>query len=476
MNRHYVCRKLKVCLSLIISTILCLTTLTACTGTTYGTGGGVTKSIVSQGVYEDCGGKKSSASAKGKVTEIDGVEIKLPVDVGYAIRSGCAYNGMNFDGDDAARGIGIFNCNEEGDNSQEYADSYSINMRWEYCEYDLQTGKYPAHKNYKGTDSTGNYEVGGIDYGLVDTSIGRNVDGSKVQATSKARYIVYNPDTGKACVCAAGFNAVGDTTGENCNWGGNPCALLGGITTAVSEAVGAEQNKTVLEIYFADEDAELGPCEFSDGNVKSSSKKSSNKCKNSINLDLSDAANLAVSTSYYDKMPDYSGHEVIEVNTGSNGSSVCPTTELALEVREAACGDRMTADCGFWVASIVRTTMDKDYPAGGTGIQHSYCTSHSDKYEVVMDGVTYKEAYARADELQPGDILITLEGHTSMYVGSEAIQDQYDGVDEKFCLVGASQDQFGPKIQRMDWSTDARAYTIFRFVGEVDPVETDLLG
>ena len=193
-----------------------------------------------------------------KVITIDGVEMKLPVDWGYAHRHQSDFNGANWRGDDNVRGIGIFNCNEEGDGSSAYANSYALNVRWEYVWYTSASGRWPAHARYKGTDSTGKIEVGGVSDGWTGNHYIDGLDlNAYINALGKAKILCYNPDTGKSCVCASGFYAY--RSGGPHNWGGAPLALLGGITTAIADAIGAEQNKSVLELYWVDQNTKLGP-------------------------------------------------------------------------------------------------------------------------------------------------------------------------------------------------------------------------
>lgn len=444
--------------------------LAGCSNNRYGITGGAVNGIVHEGVYESCG-SGNSASSEGKVTTIDGVELKLPVDWGYATRHQQNFHGNNWEGDDAARGIGIFNCNEEGDNSQEFADSYSVNIRWEYCGYGSKAGGYPTHVNYKGVDSSGQFEVGGTDETCVSGGgiINQTVDNKQYNPTSKAKVIVYNPETGKACVCAPGFNALGNGN-TNCNWGGAPLALMGGITTKVSSTIGAKQNKSVLELYFADPDTPLGPCEFNGGSVKSS--KSSSRCNDSF-VDASSMANLAVSAAYDKQNPSFAGHEMVTNHvSGSNGSSVCPTTELARKIRNIATkgADDHSADCGYFVASVVILTVDDKYVTGGTSSQSAHCDSASSDWEVVMSGVTTSAAYARYGELKPGDIFIC-PSHTFMFVGNEAVKAQFDYADSSIDMVGASQDEHGPYLQSLKNSGDSRSYTVYRFKGDPHPLE-----
>ena len=456
-----------VALVTIVSSVL----MVGCSNNRYGVTGGAVNGIVHEGVYESCGAG-TSASSEGKVTTIDGVELKLPVDWGYATRHQANFNGGNWEGDDAARGIGIFNCNEEGDNSQAFADSYAVNIRWEYCTYGHVDGAYPQHTNYKGVDSSGNYELGGVDASCVSGGgiINQNIDNRQAGVTHKAKVIVYNPETGKACVCAPGFNAVeGSSWGNNCNWGGAPLALMGGITTKVSETVGAKQNQSVLELYFADPDTPLGPCEFNGGTV--SSGRRSSKCHDSF-VDASSTANLAVSAAFDKDNPSFSGHEVVTNHaSGSDGHTNAPTTELARKLRSLATNgaDDHSADCGYFVSSVVRLTEDSNYPTGYTPTQMNYC-DNSSEWETVMSG-SLSSIYGRYSELQPGDVFIC-DHHTFMFVGNEAVKSQFDYADKDVDVVSASQDEYGPQLQRLKNLTGSSStYYVYRFKGQPHPIE-----
>lgn len=436
--------------------------LSSCSAATRGTKGGLFSGFLQTGVRDDC--TSTSVSSGGKTTEIDGVEIKLPVDWNYAHTiMGDSFVGNNWSGDDSVRGIGLFNYNEEG-TGEEYEQSYAVNVRWEYCSYGHIDGKYGSHADY-----TGEYNgitVGGTSAGCVSGGgiINQKTNSSEISPTSKAKIVVYNPETGLACVCAPGNNAVGDST--NCNWGGDPLALLGGITTTVSEALGITTNPTPpLDLYFVDTDTELGPCEFTGGSLSSSR----NKCSNTVSIDNSSISALAVSVAFDEYRPTYAGHEVVNKGVCGNGESCdssLPTTEAAVTLRQTIVGDSRTADCGMFVASVMQATVDANYPSSGTTQQYDYCSGSSD-YEKVLGGVT--PANADESQLSPGDIFITESGtgHTFIYVGSDAIQEQFTYAEDSYKQVSASLCQYGPKIKKM--TETSRTYGVFRFIGEENP-------
>ena len=439
--------------------------LSSCSAGTRGVKGGLFSGFLQTGIRDDC--TSISVSSGDKVIEIDGTEIKLPVDWNYAHTiMGDSFVGNNWNGDDSVRGIGLFNYNEEGDNSEEYANSYAVNVRWEYSSYSYTEGTYTTHASYTATSSSG-VTVGGTSASCTNIGAGKN---KEVIATRQAKIVVYNPENGLACVCAPGFCASSAFTGTswegNCNWGGSPLALLGGITTAVSDALGITENNILLELYFVDPDTELGPCEFAGGSLSSSR----NKCSNTVSIDNSSISALAVSVAFDENRPTYAGHEVVYKGVCGNGSSCdsdLPTTEAAILLRETIVGDSRTADCGMFVASVIQATVDASYPSSSTSTQYDYCANSSD-YEEVLSGVTPGDA--DDDQLSPGDIFITEPGetgHTFIYTGSDAIQEQFTYADDSYKHVSASLCEYGPKIKKM--AGDSRNYSVFRFVGEENP-------
>lgn len=459
--------------------------LTAC-GTEKGVGGGLANGIIQAGVVDYCGDTGNTASAVGKRTTIDGTEITLPIDWNYAHTQQSDFNGANWSGDDSYRGIGIFNCNEEGDNSAAFAESYIINMRWEYISYGYVEGTYPAHANYTGVDEETGITVGGTSASCV--SGGAIINQRQVQnsgaiqkAFQKAKIIVYNPDTNKACVCGCGFMGCSDDSNPykrsgNLNWGGAPLALMGGITTAVSEAIGAEQNKSILRVYFANEDAELGPLAQIDSTMMAANTGSkSNKCNDSISVDNSSIAANAVSLSYDEKNPTYTGHEVItNIVSGSNRVSKCPTTQAVTDQRKLVCGDQYTADCGYFVATVIRGIVDQNEIVGGVSNQVAYYRKHPELYQCVIsssEGLNCPAiANSRLNDLQPGDIFCKGDqGHTFLFVGYDAIHQQYDYItDQAYNVVSASQDEHGPRLQKLTYSGN-EVYEVYRFIGKPDP-------
>lgn len=458
--------------------------LTACGGK--GSGGGLFNGILQRGVIDYCDSSSSSASSAGKRTKIDDTEVTLPIDWNYAHSKQSDFNGANWSGDDAYRGIGIFNCNEEGDNSPEFASSYIVNMRWEYISYGAEMGGYPAHAAYTGTDEETGITVGGTSAscvsggGIINSQPTEN-SAAFAAALRKARIIVFNPETNKACVCGCGFCGLSDDNNPrkqsgNLNWGGAPLALMGGITTAVSEAIGARQNHSVLRLYFANQDAKLGPIDSMGSKMMASgSSGKSNKCKDSTGADNSSIAANAVSLSYDQDNPTFPGHEVVtDIVSGSNRSSRCPTTKAVTEQRKLVCGDQYTADCGYFVATVIRALVDQEAPTGYVRAMVAYYRAHPDLYQRVIsgdEGLTCAAiASSRINDLKPGDIFCEAgQGHTFLFVGHEAIQKQYDYItDPDVNAVSASQDEHGPRLQKLRYS-DTRTYEVYRFVGTPNP-------
>ena len=106
--------------------------LGGCSTNSRGVTGGAVNGFIHRGIYESCN-KNGNADSEGKVIKLLNQELKLPVDWGYAHRNQADFDGGNWQGEDDVRGIGIFNCNEEGDGSEFYRRAYALNVRWEYC-------------------------------------------------------------------------------------------------------------------------------------------------------------------------------------------------------------------------------------------------------------------------------------------------------------------------------------------------------
>ena len=435
--------------------------LGGCSTNSRGVTGGAVNGFVHRGIYESCN-KNGNADSEGKVIKLLNQELKLPVDWGYVHRNQADFDGGNWQGEDDVRGIGIFNCNEEGDGSEFYRRAYALNVRWEYCRYGYKEGVFPAHAHYKAKHEGTGIEVGGTSASCVYKNKIINcqiVDGKQISALKSAHIIVYNPESKLACVCGTGFNAVPELPSTDLNWGGAPLALLGGITEAVSSCIEAKQNKSVLELYFTSPDTPLGPCEFG-----SPIKKKNKGCTENSFIDASSAVNLAVSVAFDPHNPNYNGHTAVNVVSGSNGRSVCPTTQAAQVLRNAVAGDNSSADCGYFLASVIIATMDKDFPKGSTSVQASYM-NESPKWQKIMSN-TPSGSSIDESMLQPGDVFNDPSRHTFMYVGSQAIKEQFSYASSSYNCVGASQDSHGPTIQTL--SSQRSGYNVYRCVNK-DP-------
>lgn len=464
--------------------------LCGCGGRGYS--GGIVFGIFHEGVWEECGSNYSSATVEGKRTTIDGVEITLPVDYAYGKSKQSDFNGANWNGDDAVRGVGLFSV-EDGDNTGAADDTfdtqYSVNMRWCYARFSsVVAGKYPQHKNYKAHSDKLDMDVGGTDEG------GSNIvlsDCENSQASNekleKARILLYCPETDKACICQPGFYQKKDGKWQS-NWGGNPLALEFGISPIVKDTLGATQNSSILEAYFVSEDSELGECSNFDGTVAKGSVGSGNKClSRSANIKASSTADLAVSCAYdetNEETKKFNGHEMIEYASGStSGDKQLPSTNLARELRRLATNnkDDRSADCGYFVASVVRCTLDKEFPESGTDNIQKYCEDSSKWQKIDMISPTMAVS---KNIIEPGDVFVvprqgSQDGHTMIYTGNEAILEQFgtsvEGgylTDKDYTFVGAWHDKRGPTIQKTSYQGD-RPYYIYRYIGTPDPIASE---
>ena len=455
-------------------------TLVACSGTGTGVAGGAIRGVVHEGVYQNCDtGKKVSAA--GKSIEIDGIEIKLPVDWNYAnTEMGGTFNGANWDKDDAARGIGSFNACEEGDGSESYKNAYSVNMRWEYITYGSTHGTYPVHANYKGTDSTGTYNVGGTDEscvsggGLISSSINKEAGNGDfmgyLTALSKCKILLYYPKTGKACVCAPGFYAYGenDISAGGFNWGGAPLACMGGFSEAVGNALSSTGNDwaelqpraddcPIVECYFVDPDTELGPCEFDGAKFSSGSKSKSKGCKGSVNAGGNSSIAEAAVTVAYD--PRDRG-KFPEENKGcgypcSDSSAIVGYYQLCKDVNLDHGGNPYVCECSTLSPVAARWAGADDEIPTYTGAIITHC-EHSDHWDKI--GTLFGDK--AVSDLQPGDILVN-DVHTWVYTGNEEIRKKFPDSDAD--CVSASLGDHAPEIENASGYSYAK-WNIYRNV------------
>lgn len=445
-----------------------------------GYSGGLVFGIVHEGVYEKCGDNYGSASVQGKRTTIDGVEITLPVDYTYGKSQQADYNGANWQGDDSVRGIGLFS-NEDGD-GEGFESTYSVNMRWCYAHFaDIIDGEYPTHATYTGVSKSTGITVGGTDKGGSNIVTDGDEDSAEFKLLEKTHVLLYNQDNGKACVCRVGY---GEGDSFNPNWGGNPLALEFGVSPLVSSTLEAQSNSTVLEGYFVDVDTPLGEYTGFNGSSATSSTGKANKCfKASSSIDGSSIADLAVSCAFdatNDETANFAGHERIYYKCGSvDHNKDLPSTNLARALRQATCGDEMTADCGMFAASVVRAVADKDFPTGCTKDEITYCQASPNWTEVES---LFPEDAVELGILQPGDLLITDFGgdhHATIYTGNEAILKQFGtGVqggyltDTSFNFVEANLDLYGPTIRQTGYILPT-VFHVFRHTGAANGMLTE---
>ena len=59
-----------------------------------------------------------------------------------------------------------------------------------------------------------------------------------------------------------------------------------------------------------------------------------------------------------------------------------------------------------------------------------------------------------------------------MFVGNEAVKSQFDYADKDVDVVSASQDEYGPQLQRLKNLTGSSStYYVYRFKGQPHPIE-----
>ena len=104
-----------------------------------------------------------------------------------------------------------------------------------------------------------------------------------------------------------------------------------------------------------------------------------------------------------------------------NGYSCAPQAykdaKHKMEAETGADPLNLWADCGRFAATVVKNTVDPEFPWGPTGTQYEYMSSHPDKWQMYTD----------YNQRQPGDIFITkpeFVGHIFVYLGN------VDGVDK----------------------------------------------
>lgn len=150
------------------------------------------------------------------------------------------------------------------------------------------------------------------------------------------------------------------------------------------------------------------------------------------------------------------------VTTMADGgeSKATPMYDSAKKKAEAEGGKdpmNLWADCGRFAATVIKNTVDKEFPWGPTSDQYTYMEQHTDLWKKI--GHDKKQA-------QPGDIIIKGgeggSGHIAIYVG------QHDGID---ATADASMGQRTGLIGYFSIYDDnmfgngARQFDLFRYVG-----------
>ncbi|NTW61876.1 hypothetical protein HGB25_00450 [Candidatus Saccharibacteria bacterium] len=135
---------------------------------------------------------------------------------------------------------------------------------------------------------------------------------------------------------------------------------------------------------------------------------------------------VAVALSYARKKP---------VSNGENRASDAEPAYIKALKKYNSSNAGHPADCGIYVATVMRATGDKGYPGAGTWLQKDYVESHPKLYKVIKN---FKKS-----DLKPGDVIIAYKSggthHTQIYVGS---------MGGKYPAVDASQDTRVPGVKK----------------------------
>ena len=195
------------------------------------------------------------------------------------------------------------------------------------------------------------------------------------------------------------------------------------------------------------------------GSSSSSSKKCSAGTKSGGNSSIAEAL---VSIAYDPNNENATNNTT--VTCASNGGSFLATNTYKSIHDQVLSGDGYYASCDRNVATAVRWAgADDNFPAGPTGTQYSYLTSHTDKWECIGD---FNESIL--SELQPGDVVVTKgDGHIWAYAGNEAIKEKFP--DSNCDAVGGSFGDFTAQIQTArGYLSDSRGYAVFRNIKPED--------
>lgn len=464
----------------VIAPVICsiLIILSGCVGGR-GNGGGCSRSIVYQPVYEECGSGGTLHASFDQATQdkIDN-EYTTREFMANCIIALCKDRGYT---DAATKGL-LGYCLAEGTGF----GSYTYESYWCFAPIDTAKGKNDTTMDNEAwqkwlNDNRGHYEhsanTTSFGLGIFQMSDTKDSTGATewVQSAITDQYYWQDPywnvnhsldifenylanDTQNDAFDPRSFNGPTDE-------GIGRCTCLVGMPGWTYPASGDYWNAHIGQAAEAEQKFNDFPKDFKVPTFGKAPKGGTNKCKNnSSGADNSSIAACAVSLAYDPENESFAGHEVIRVNTGSDGHSVCPTTQVCIDQRKKVCGDEKTADCGYFVATVIRSTVDKDYPAGYTPDQDDYMKTHSDKYEQVASNA---ELTSIQDKLQPGDIFVH-GSHTFLYVGNEAIVAVFNYItDTSKVVVGASQDTHGPSIQ--GGSGQGSGYNVYRFKGTPDP-------
>lgn len=199
-------------------------------------------------------------------------------------------------GEDLDRGRGVF-CAEDyawnpphtdpyGVEMHQDAECWSINVRWEYVWQKINC----LEENYVYGSGAGDLNAPHNDEIL---SSARSDSDGMWDYTINARYLVVNPETGKACICYAGDGS------SDCNWGPGLGNRYGGLTQNAMTYLGYSFGNTdkYLEVYFIDVE---DPSSIQAGPYTGISLSNGNGCSGArLNvIDTTSAANAASSLSW----------------------------------------------------------------------------------------------------------------------------------------------------------------------------------
>lgn len=190
-----------------------------------------------------------------------------------------------------------------------------------------------------------------------------------------------------------------------------------------------------------------------------SSGKSGMSCSKG-SIDTSSAAALAVSLSWPTREQALVGADSCGITKvkPEYKEAKAKAEELPGSSKDSLCGGQYYADCGRFVATVVKLAYDPSFPWGPTVEQRAYMRNHPEMYQ----------EYTNYEERKPGDIWVVDRpeanqyGHIVMYVG------EVEGVDS---IAHASYHHRVANLQEVSYinsgfmDDSGRHYAAFHFVG-----------